>query len=146
MRRAHSQHSTARSPDGMPQPVIQSQETMTKNGKYPLQCFINQYFLVSNDGAIGVFANYAIVRSCSEMQVLDFRNNRSTRKRNSTTSRTFPVFSPQQVLWQPKTTIKAHISYWYSENLVRVHPSLSRDTMANSLELGEWPSQSGETP
>ena len=113
MRRVRSQHSTARSPDGMPQPVIQSQETMTKNGKYPLQCFINQYFLVSNDGAIGVFANYAIVRSCSEMQVLDFRNNRSTRKRNSTTSRTFPVFSPQQVLWQPKTKITAHISYWY---------------------------------
>ena len=80
---------------------------------YPLQGFRNQYFLVSNDGAIGVFANYAIVRSCSEMQVLDFRNNSSTRKRNSTTSRTFPVFSPQQVLRQPKTKITAHISYWY---------------------------------
>ena len=80
---------------------------------YPLQCFINQYFLVSNDGAIGVFANCAIVRSCSEMQVLGFRKNRSTRKRKSTTWRTFRVFSPQQVLWQPKTKITAHINYLY---------------------------------
>ena len=113
MRRVRSQHSTAGNPDGVPQPVIQRQETMTKNGKYPLQCFITQYFLVSNDGAIGVFANCAIVRSCPEMQVLGFRNNRSTRKRKSTTWRTFRVFSPQQVLWQPKTKITAHINYLY---------------------------------
>ena len=45
-----------------------------------------------------------------------------------------------------EANVYVHVYGFGSEHLERVHPSLSRDILANSPKLGERPSESGETP